>query len=99
MKAAAASAFLARSALDVAGWRLQAAVASRAATDTPTSAGLAHAKFIATFLKRFADFLGMPGVAGLDHDVELRALGRHVQRQPVVHDVDDICLLYTSRCV
>uniref|UniRef100_A0A0N4ZL53 Transcriptional regulator n=1 Tax=Parastrongyloides trichosuri TaxID=131310 RepID=A0A0N4ZL53_PARTI len=32
----------------------------------------------------------MTGVAGLDHDVELGALGGHVQRQPVVHDVDDV---------
>ena len=37
-----------------------------------------------------SDFDGVGRAAGLDHDVELRALGRHVQRQPVVHHVDDI---------
>uniref|UniRef100_A0A0N5A4T1 LigA n=1 Tax=Parastrongyloides trichosuri TaxID=131310 RepID=A0A0N5A4T1_PARTI len=37
-----------------------------------------------------ADFLGMTGIAGLDHDVELGSLGGHVQRQPVVHHVDDV---------
>ena len=36
------------------------------------------------------DFLGVLGVAGFDHDVELRALGRHVERQAVVRHLDDI---------
>ena len=40
--------------------------------------------------ERIHDFLGVLGVAGLDHHVELRALGRHVQGETVVGHLDDV---------
>ena len=36
------------------------------------------------------DLLGVLGVAGLDHDVELRALGRHVERISHRDSPDDL---------
>ena len=41
-------------------------------------------------LEHRENFLRMRGVAGLDRDVEPRALGRHVEEQPPVIDLEDV---------
>ena len=47
-------------------------------------AGLDRHRLIAFARQRRQDVLGVRGVARLDRDVELGALGRHVEQQPVV---------------
>lgn len=51
---------------------------------------LDRARRIAPLAQGVHDFLGVLGVAGLDHHVELRALGRHVEGQAVVGHLDDV---------
>src|SRR5579864_9226188 len=45
---------------------------------------------IAALAQRIHDLLGVLGIAGLDHDIEFRALGRHVQRQAIVGYLDNV---------
>ncbi len=53
-------------------------------------AGLDAHRLIAVGGERGHDFLGVRGVARLDRHVELGALGRHVEEQPAVIDLQNI---------
>src|SRR5437762_3053408 len=39
---------------------------------------------------RSDDLLGMPGIAGFDHDFKLRPLGRNVEEHPAMRYLEDI---------
>src|SRR5215468_3215427 len=65
------------------------------ATETPNSSLHGGRRLdphrLKTFrLERGQYFLDMGAVAGLDRDIELGALGRHVEEQPVVIDFEDV---------
>ena len=53
-------------------------------------AGIDPHRVIAVRRERRDDLLGMGAVARLDRHVEPRALGRHIEKQPLVIDFEDI---------
>src|SRR5262245_57760798 len=53
-------------------------------------AGLDAHRRIAVGIERIENVVGVLAVAGLDGDVEPRALGRHVEEQPLVVDLEDV---------